>query len=134
MSLWEWKAAIQEDYDEFACLQTVPQFAAIIQKKLAIECVDHQSKETKQHPHQSSSSVCNNGKPYVESQSKLRNHIKKSPPIDVKRSSSPIRINHNYNHNHNDSTSENSLIRQRPVFCFCKKIKWPPQIHMLWIM
>ena len=70
------KAAIKEEYDEFACLQIVPLFATIIQKKFAIEHASHQSKEKKQHPHQSSSSVCNNEKLHVGSQSKLMNHIK----------------------------------------------------------
>ena len=50
------KAAIKEDDDEITCLQTAPWLATIIQKKFALEHVDHQSKEKKQHPNQSSSS------------------------------------------------------------------------------
>ena len=69
------------------------------------------------------SQVCNNEKWHMKSQLTLMNCIKRSLLIDVKRSFSPLSLNHIYKHNHNDSTSEFFMIRHRPASSICKKNK-----------
>ena len=76
----------------------------------------------KQYPNQLLSQVCNNEKWHMKSLLTQVNQIKRSLLIEVKRSFSPVSLNHICNHNHN-SMSENFAIRHRPASSICKENK-----------